>query len=459
MRQTEAMLAQIWEALGGDPALARSVRETGDASLPSVFAVSDFASASTAAAGLALAEWVGAHGESMPDVVVDRRLASLWFSKSIRPVGWALPPQWDSVAGDYEARDGWIRLHTNAPHHRAAALSVLAVPEDRALVAQAVRRLAASDLEAAIVAANGCAAQMRSLADWAEHPQGRAVAAEPLMARSPARGNRPACDRRFDPARPLAGMRVLDLTRVLAGPVATRFLAGFGADVLRIDPPGWDEPAVLPEVTLGKRRARLDLRRTEDRATFERLLGEADVFVHGYRADALEALGYSPANLARLSPGLIDVSLDAYGWSGPWRNRRGFDSLVQMSSGLADAGMRAAGAAKPVPLPVQALDYGTGCLLAAAVLRALTTRLVSRESQTAAASLARTAHFLAQFPADPDAGQTISGEAEDDVSDSLEATFWGPAKRLRAPVQVGGVAMSWDIPAGPLGDAEPRFST
>jgi crotonobetainyl-CoA:carnitine CoA-transferase CaiB-like acyl-CoA transferase len=176
---------------------------------------------------------------------------------------------------------------------------------------------------------------------------------------------------------------VLDLTRVLAGPVATRFLAGYGADVLRIDPPGWNEPGVIPEVTLGKRCARLDLTQAADRATFETLLAEADVLVHGYRPAALERLGYSEAYRRQRNPSLIDVALDAYGWTGPLAGRRGFDSLVQMSCGIADHGMRRQGAGKPVPLPVQALDHATGYLIAAAVVRALIARLSDGRVQQA----------------------------------------------------------------------------
>lgn len=139
-------------------------------------------------------------------------------------------------------------------------------------------------------------------------------------------------------SRPLAGIKVLDLTRVLAGPVATRFLAGLGARVLRIDPPDWDEPGVVPEVTLGKNCARLDLRQTADRARFEALLSDCDMIVHGYRPGALDRLGYGFDLRRALRPGLIDISLCAYGWSGPWAARRGFDSLVQMSCGIADRG-------------------------------------------------------------------------------------------------------------------------
>jgi len=280
-----------------------------------------------------------------------------------------LSPSWDSVAGDYRAKNGWIRLHTNAPHHRARAMAVLGVDEDRDMVARAVAAWDAEALENAIVEARGCAAMMRSFERWAEHPQGAAVAKEPLIIWEERDAITPK-PLSSSEQQPLEGLRVLDLTRVLAGPAATRFLAGFGADVLRIDPPDWDETLAVQEMTLGKRCARLDLRNRNDRALFEKLLAEADILVHGYRAEALAGLGYSLDQRRMLNPGLIDVSLNAYGWSGPWSDRRGFDSLVQMSSGIADFGMKKAVADRPFPLPVQALDHATGYLMAAAVLRA-----------------------------------------------------------------------------------------
>ncbi|MBK3422654.1 acyl-CoA transferase, partial [Methylobacterium sp. IIF4SW-B5] len=151
----DAMLTAIRHALGADD--VPPVAVTGTGALPSVFPVSDLAAASVAAAGLALAELVAARFGSRPAVAVDRRLAALWFARSLIPQGWELPPVWDAVAGDYRAADGWIRLHTNAPHHRAAALSVLGSAPERAAVAEAVARWRADDLEAAIVAAGGCA--------------------------------------------------------------------------------------------------------------------------------------------------------------------------------------------------------------------------------------------------------------------------------------------------------------
>ena len=167
------------------------------------------------------------------------------------------------------------------------------------------------------------------------------------------------------------------MTRVLAGPVATRFLAGFGAEVLRIDLPGWDEPAIVPDVTLGKHCARLDLRQPRDRNTWEGLLQAADVLVHGYRPGALAGLGLDAEQRRALCPGLVDVSLDAYGWDGPWRGRRGFDSLMQMSCGIAAAGMTMLNRDRPTPLPVQALDHATSYIMAAAAVRGLTDRLIT----------------------------------------------------------------------------------
>jgi crotonobetainyl-CoA:carnitine CoA-transferase CaiB-like acyl-CoA transferase len=254
------------------------------------------------------------------------------------------------------------------------------------------------------------------------------------------------------PERPLRGVRVLDLTRILAGPIATRFLAGFGAEVLRIDPPDWDEPGVLPEVTLGKRCATLDLRDPGQRLTLERLLGEADVLVHGYRPGALDRLGFGAERRQQIRPGLVDVSLNAYGWSGPWRARRGFDSLVQMSSGIADAGMRRQHADRPTPLPVQALDHATGYLLAAAVIHGLRRRFETGVGSQVRTSLARMAALLVSQAWDDNA-PSLASETPDDLAPDLEATPWGPAVRLTPPVQLEGASMRWDHPASRSGMA------
>ena len=442
----------IWTALGGDAAPGLDV--VGEGGLPGAFAVTELAAGSVGAACMAVASLVAARHGVVAGATVDRRLTSLWFQGSIRPEGWALPPAWDAVAGDYRAADGWIRLHTNAPRHRAAALRVLGVAAERGAVAEAVARWTADALEAALVEAGGCAAAMRGLAGWASHLQGRAVATEPLVHREAGAGG-PEPRWTVPRARPLSGVRVLDMTRILAGPVATRFLAGWGADVLRIDPPGWDEPSLAPDVTLGKRCARLDLRDAAARAAWEALLRQADVLVHGYRPGALDALGLDAAARRALCPGLVEVSLDAYGWTGPWAGRRGFDSLVQMSSGIAREGMRRSGADRPVPLPVQALDHATGYLMAAAAVRGLEARLRTGMASTWRASLARTAGLLVALGTEEAA--PLGADRSDDWSPGLEDTAWGLARRLRPAGAIEGAAMAWDRPASPLGSARPAW--
>ena len=444
---------RLWTSLGGQAERLSHLAFRSEGSLPSAFFVTELAAASIASAGLALGEWLEPEPGAAASLVVDRRLASLWFSTSLRAQGWAPPHLWDAIAGNYRARDGWIRLHTNAPHHRAAALRVLGADNDRDRVAEAVANWDKGELELAIVKEGGCAAEMRSWDAWKQHPQGIAVAREPLVLRDLQLVSAASLDIEIDRERPLAGLRVLDLTRVLAGPIATRFLAGFGAEVLRIDPPDWDEPGVVPEVTLGKHCARLDLRQPAARERFQALLASADVLVHGYRADALERLGLGADVRRSIAPGLVDVSLNAYGWSGPWSQRRGFDSLVQMSSGIAEAGRIWRGEDKPVPLPVQALDHATGYLIAAAALRGLAERRRSGRGSRWRLSLARTAQCLLEAGVSSVGSPELAAETAADLSSGIETTPWGHAQRLRPPLQVAGSPLYWELPASELGSA------
>ena len=220
-----------------------------------------------------------------------------------------------------------------------------------------------------------------------------------------------------------------------------------------IRPDGWTMPAAWDPIAGDYPAADGWIRlHTSARAHFRQLLRRAHVLVHGYRADALGNLGLDASARRAIRPGLIDVSLNAYGWSGPWCNRRGFDSLVQMSVGIADAGMRLLGKDRPTPLPVQALDHATGYLMAAAVVRGLTQRLSTGRGVEARASLARTAELLISGPAGRQSASLASG-TDGDWSEEVEPTAFGPAHRLRAPVNVGMASMQWDRPAVQLGSS------
>ncbi|WAH98618.1 CoA transferase [Arthrobacter sp. MMS18-M83] len=445
--------SRLWHAIGAEDTelAAAQLTTTGPrAVLPAAFDVTGLATGAVAAATVAAAQFFAARRQSkQPAVTVDslESCAAFASERLFTPVGWTRPPLWDPIAGNYRAADAWIRLHTNYASHRAAVERVLGA-NDRETVQAAVAALSAEELETAIVDAGGCAAVMHNRVQWLASAPGAATADAPPLT---------AVERRSSGARtpdavgqlPFDGVRVLDLTRVIAGPVCTKFLAGYGAEVLRIDPPGFDEvPSLLPETTLGKRTAALDLTASTDRATFEELLAGADVLVSGLRADVLKRLGYDDEALTAVNPGLIVASLDAYGWGGPWRNRRGFDSLVQMSCGIADDGATATGQAEPIPLPVQALDHATGWLLAAAVARALTRRLTHSTSARIHGSLIGTANLL--YSLTPPNGH-LPVSTPEDFTFMATTTAWGPARRVPLPGRIDGVPVHWSQPAGPLG--------
>jgi hypothetical protein len=286
-------------------------------------------------------------------------------------------PLWASLSGDYRTADGWVRLHANYPHHEAVIRRVLGDEPD-------VADRMSVEVEDLVLAAGGAAAAMRTREDWLTNGPGTAVREEPLVGLEKIADTAPQPLHMADT--PLAGVRVLDLTHVIAGPVCGRVLAAHGADVLHLTPPGW--PVLLPlvrDTDFGKRQATADLG-GELRALAE----EADVFVQSYRPGSLARKGFGPDDLAALRPGIVVVSLCAYGHTGPWRERRGFDSLVQMASGIAAH----AGMDKPRALPAQALDHGTGWLAAYGVLTALHRRATEGGSWHVKLSLARTGEWL-----------------------------------------------------------------
>jgi hypothetical protein len=331
----------------------------------------------------AAAELAVARGRPPPAVGLEAEqvVAAFESERRLRAPGLEGATGFAELSRFAKTSDGWIRLHGNYPHHRAALLRVLG-DEDPLGAARAWRAL---ELEEAIVAQGGCAAAVRTAGEWAASRQGQAVAAEPV--RVVAGGAPPLAPIGDLPA---SGIRVLDLTRVIAGPVGTRYLAALGADVLRIDPPAMPElPLQVADGGLGKRLIERDLRAEPLRA--DELAG-FDVLVQGYRPGALAALGLSSDALAHAHPHLTVVQLSAWGTSGPWGTRRGFDSLVQAASGIADALRGPDGA--PGALAVQALDHATGYRIAAAALRGLARRARGEGAEHAQLALAQAAADL-----------------------------------------------------------------
>ncbi|WP_402376432.1 CoA transferase [Isoptericola rhizosphaerae] len=291
-------------------------------------------------------------------------------------------------SGFFRTADGWVRTHANYPHHRARLLHLLDLPDGapRDDLAARLAQRSAQDVEDAAADAGAIAVRVRSEREWRASAPGRAAAVGPLVATTPRADARPA-----RAATPFAGARVLDLTRVIAGPVGTRTLALLGAEVLRVDPP---EPAEIPAQHLdtgqGKRSTLLDLRRRDDHARAQELLDRADVLVTGYRPGAIEAHGL------RLPPGAVHARVSAWGAGGPWAGRRGFDSIVQAASGVAL--LESADGVTPGALPAQALDHATGYLLAAGVVDALAGRARDGRGRDVTVALARTAAWLLDTP-------------------------------------------------------------
>jgi hypothetical protein len=367
----------------------------------------------------------------------------------------------NSVMGVYPARNGrWSYLHCNFPNHRAAALAVLGVPEDRQAVRDAVARWDALELEEAVLAAGGAGGMVRSMAEWGQHPQAAAIASLPLLEIVKIGDSPP--EKLPDGDRPLSGIRVLDLTRVLAGPTCARTLAEHGADVLKIT------GAHLPNIGYqeydtghGKLSGNLDLREQRDMDALRDLVRQGDVFSQGYRPGTLGMRGLSPQDLAELRPGIVYVSLSAFGHVGPWASRRGFDTVVQTVSGISARQAELFPGVEPGPqfYPVSAIDYLTGYLMAFGAMAALARRARQGGSWLVRISLAQTGHWLVGR------GQVPEGELKEVPAEFTQPELdrWsmssdtpvGNLRHLEPVVRLSETPPFWARPSVPLGYHEP----
>jgi crotonobetainyl-CoA:carnitine CoA-transferase CaiB-like acyl-CoA transferase len=436
-----ANLAGEAEFAGADPVLRTPYR------------VGAAGAASLAAVGAAAADLWFLRSGRRQSVAVDLRAAaaSLRSGHYLRIDGKPPPAPWDPMSGYYPVRDGrWISIHCNFPNHREAAMRVLGTGEDRAKAEAASRIWNGLELEDAIHAAGGCAGLARHAAEWQSHPHAAAVADQPLLeiiriGDAPPRPL-PEGDR------PLAGIRVLDLTRVLAGPTCARTLAEHGADVLKITAAHLpDSGAIELDTGLGKLAAHLDLRTAEGAETLQKLLGGADVFSQSYRPGALAARGFSPEDAARLRPGIICVSLNAWGQSGPWRSRRGFDSIVQAVSGMAYA---SGDGSKPRLMPCSAIDYVSGYVMAFGAMAALARRAREGGSWLVRVALARTGKWIV------DRGAVDAAAAPAEEMPGLLMHTRSPAgliSHLKPVVQLSETPARWARPPVPLGHHRPEW--
>jgi crotonobetainyl-CoA:carnitine CoA-transferase CaiB-like acyl-CoA transferase len=455
MQSPKQILSDLWALAGGEPAALNVVTLTGDEpQLPSSFRVAAAAQTSIAAAALAAAQiWKLRSGQAQ-DIAVDMRHAVVECrsERYLRLDDTPPPPAWDAIAGVYKTRGGrFVRLHTNFPHHRDAVCHVLNCKAERDEVQAALMNWDAEAFETAAYEAGGVVSAMRSYDEWSATPQAKALAALPVITfekiGEAAPKPWPAGDR------PLAGLRVLDLSRVIAGPVAGRTLAVHGADVMLVSSP--DLPAI-PWLTIDTGRGKLstfiDLKREDGQNQMKALLAQADIFSQGYRPHALAGLGFSPEQAAAINPGIISVSLSAYGHVGPWSGRRGFDSLVQTSTGFNHAEGQAAGIDGPKELPAQILDHATGYLMAFGAMMAKARQSREGGSWHVRVSLAQTGKWIW------DLGRVAGGLKTEDLQGEAVLPFveqvpsgFGSLHAIRHAAQLSRTPAFWSRPAMPLG--------
>jgi hypothetical protein len=439
--------AEVAEGSVGGPSRRPELVVTGPTGLlPSAFAVEEVAVACVAAALLAAGALAGEHRPVQLDRahVAAAVRSERYFRHDGRPAGAGFAP----LSRFWPAADGWVRTHANYPWHKAALLRAVDATDDPEAVARAIRALPAAVVEERVFAAGGVAAAVRDAATWRAHPQGGAVSVEPLVGHRVV-GGAPPRPRAGGADLPVAGIRVLDLTRVIAGPVCTRFVGALGAEVLRLDPPRHPDVrrGAVADTLLAKRSAALDLDAPAGPAALHALLDGADAVVCGYRPGSLDRFGLDPDALGVRHPGLVAVYLDAWGHTGPWAARRGFDSVVQAATGIATAA--SSDGVAPGALPCQLLDHGTGYLAAAAVLDGLRRQRAEGGTHVRQLSLARTSAWLmagaSEQPPAPDGGTP---------GDLPDASAWiveldgepGSIEAVAPPGTVGGRPLAWPGP-------------
>ncbi|MFY2992623.1 CoA transferase [Achromobacter xylosoxidans] len=454
-RTSRDVLQQLWRSLDlPDEALEHVVLTGADPVLPSSFAVGTAAQASMAAAALAAAEIWHLRGGERQQIGVDM-LHAAQECRSHFTINGVAPDPRDPITGAYRCGDGgWVRIHANFPHHRDGALALLGCPTGdgatREAVEQALARWRALDFEQVAADAGMVVAAMRSFDEWDRHPQGQAIAAQPLLTieRIGEADPRPLPKYGHD-ARPLKDIRVLDLTRIIAGPVCGRALAAYGADVMLVNSPHLPNIANLIDTSRGKLSVQADLDTADGRIALANLLRSAHVFVQGYRPGGMSALGFGPQDAARLRPGIVYVSLSAYGAVGPWANRRGFDSLVQTAAGFNQAEAAAAGQEAPKPLPMQILDHASGYLMAFGAQVALARQATEGGSWHVRVSLAQTAHWLRTLGR-VDGGLSCSMPGFAGLLET-EPSGFGELVALRHAAQFSQTPARWTRPSSPPG--------
>ena len=431
---------------------------TGDLPvLPSSFAVS-FAATSSIAVAAAMAGVI-AHQRTgnRLDITVDHLDASMECTGAFRVDG-VSPAQFAPLSGLYQTNDGYVRMHANFDHHRDIILKSIGLacgPDtSRSAAEKEILTRSTAELDQAIQQAGGACAPLRTFDQWDRHPQSTALASLPLVDITKVGDSKP---RKLPVITtkdlPLSGIKILDLTRILAGPVAGRTLAAYGADVMLINSPGLPNISAIAETSRGKLSTHIDLLTASGKKALHSLLAESHVFTQGYRPGALSVLGFSADEMISRYPGLVYTSLSAYGKNGPLASHRGFDSLVQTAVGFNDAEASAFGSNTPKAMPVQILDYASGFLMAYGTQVALYRQALEGGSYHVQVSLARTASWLRSMGQSHQYLSTVA-PAPEQFLQHYESGF-GELMAIRHAARFNGLSTNWSRPSMPPGSHPP----
>jgi crotonobetainyl-CoA:carnitine CoA-transferase CaiB-like acyl-CoA transferase len=454
-------LKWLLDAVGITDADVSSVSFIGaDPVVSTRYRVGTLGSALIAAVGLAAAQiWKMRGGKSQRlKISIYAAVAALNSIKYMHLNGGPPPPIWDPISGFYPAKHGrWIHLHCSFPTLRERILQILSAPADKIEIAKRTRMWDAAELEEAIFVGGACAGFARTPEEWSAHPQAKAVAGLPIIEIRRI-GDAPV-QSFTEGSRPLSGVRVLDLTRVLAGPTGSRALAEHGAEVLKITSPHLVDSGLMElDTGLGKFSAHLDLRQSDHASKLRELAQATDIFCQSYRPGALANYGFGPEAIASIRPGIIYATLSAWGHGGPWGHRRGYDSVVQSATGMAYVSRVAE---RPQFLPVAAIDYLSGYSMALGVMAALMRRAVEGGSWLVRVSLAKTGQWISENGLFPGAQiAELGSDVPAQLVEEMSVQTNGPAgvlKHLSPAVKMSETPPYWARSAVPLGFDPPEW--
>jgi len=461
----------IWRELNLPTQALESLELKNDGyDYPSSFKIGHIAQASIALSALSAAlVHASRHSIQVPNVTVPLRHACLEFStETLFTIdGQALPSAKGMLGGFHATVDGHVFIHDSFPHHRSGTLKLLGLDAnaDRERVGAKVKAWKKLDLEEAAHQNGLVIYALRSYDEWDALPHASQVSNFPIIIRKMGETGPEVLPDHVKPNadRCLRGLRVLELSRVIAAPVAGKTLAAHGADVLWVTSPNLpDLPSLDRNMSRGKRTTQLDLNKSEDAEIMKGLLADCDVFLQGYRPQSLALKGFGATDVANLRPGIVYANLSAFGPSGPWADRRGFDSLVQTCTGLDVSEAEHYGHDSPArTLPCQALDHAAGYFLATGISAALYKRATEGGSWEVHVSLAATMKYLRSLGQRPGKSGFEIASPTQDVPDAYyeeRDSAFGRMRGIRHAADVEGLSPDWDIVPKPLGSDKPLWT-